>query len=83
VTAARILEALIGATVGIAVSVLIAPPLYLQPAGAAIGDLADRMAGFSREFATGLRGPWSRAASHHWLEQAARSPVRWRWPSAR
>jgi hypothetical protein len=70
VAAARILEALIGATVGIAVSVLIAPPLYLQPAGAAIGDLADRMAGFSRGFAAGLRGPWSRAASHHWLEQA-------------
>ena len=70
VAAARILEALIGAVVGIAVSVLIAPPLYLQPAGAAIGDLAARMAGFSRDFATGLRGPWTRAASHHWLNQA-------------
>ena len=56
VAAARILEALIGAAVGIAVSVLIAPPLYLQPAGAALGDLAERMAGFSREFADGLRG---------------------------
>jgi hypothetical protein len=70
VAAGRILEALIGATVGIAVSVLIAPPLYLQPAGAALGDLAERMAGFSREFAAGLRGPWSRTASQHWLGRA-------------
>ena len=28
------------------------------------------MAGFSRDFATGLRGSWTRAASHHWLNQA-------------
>ncbi len=70
VAAARILEALIGAAVGIAVSVLIAPPLYLQPAGAAIGDLADRMAGLARNFAAGLRGGWTRDASHHWLTQA-------------
>jgi hypothetical protein len=70
VAAARILEALIGAAVGIAVSVLIAPPLYLQPAGAAIGDLAARMAGFARDFAGGLRGTWTRDASHHWLNQA-------------
>ena len=55
---------------GIAVSVLIAPPLYLQPAGAALGDLAGRMADFSRDFAGGLRGGWTRAASQHWLNQA-------------
>jgi hypothetical protein len=70
VAAGRILEALIGAAVGIAVSVLIAPPLYLQPAGAALGDLAGRMAGFSRDLADGLRGDWSRGASQHWLNQA-------------
>lgn len=70
VAAARILEALIGAAVGIAVSVLIAPPLYLQPAGAAIGDLATRMAGFAQDFADGLRGTWSRSAAHHWLTEA-------------
>jgi hypothetical protein len=66
----RVSEAVVGALVGIAVSALIAPPLYLQPAGAAIGDLAERMAGFAREFADGLRGPWSRTAADHWLNQA-------------
>ena len=55
--------------VGIAVSVLVAPPLYVQPAGEAIGELAHRMADFSRGFAEGLRGPWSREAADHWLRE--------------
>jgi hypothetical protein len=63
-------EALLGALVGITVSVLVAPPLYLRPAGEAIGGLAERMADFARDFADGLRGPWSRSAADHWLAQA-------------
>ena len=66
----RVAEALLGALVGITVSVLVAPPLYLQPAGEAIGELAERMANFARNFADGLRGPWSRSAADHWLTQA-------------
>jgi hypothetical protein len=66
----RVTEALLGALVGITVSVLVAPPLYLQPAGEAIGELAERMANFARDFADGLRGPWSRSAADHWLTQA-------------
>ena len=66
----RVAEALLGALVGITVSVLVAPPLYLQPAGEAIGELAERMANFARHFAGGLRGPWSRSAADHWLTQA-------------
>jgi hypothetical protein len=66
----RIAEALLGAGVGITVSVLIAPPLYLQPAGEAIGELAERMATFARDLADGLRGPWSRSAADFWLTQA-------------
>ena len=46
--ASRVGEAIVGAVVGIAVSVLVAPPLYVQPAGDAIGELAHRMADFSR-----------------------------------
>src|SRR6478609_11517671 len=37
--ASRVGEAIVGAVVGIAVSVLVAPPLYVQPAGEAIGEL--------------------------------------------
>ena len=44
---ARVEEAILGALVGVAVSMLVAPPLYLQPAGAAIGELAERMARFA------------------------------------
>ena len=66
----RVTEALLGALVGITVSVLVAPPLYLQPAGEAIGELAARMATFARDFADGLRSPWSRSAADHWLTQA-------------
>lgn len=69
----RVGEAVVGAVVGIAVSVLVAPPLYVQPAGDAIGELAHRMADFTRGFADGLRRPsWSRADADHWL-RAARS----------
>src|SRR3954469_17209782 len=66
----RVTEALLGALVGITVSVLVAPPLYLHPAGEAIGELAERMANYARNFADGLRGPWSRSAADHWLTQA-------------
>lgn len=67
---ARVEEAVLGALVGIAVSVLVAPPLYLQPAGAAIGELAERMAGFARGLGDALQGPWSRPAADHWMAQA-------------
>jgi hypothetical protein len=65
-----VVEALLGALVGIAVSVLVAPPLYLQPAGEAIGELAERMGGFTRDFAAALRGPWSRSTTDDLLDQA-------------
>ena len=67
---ARVEEAILGALVGIAVSMLVAPPLYLQPAGEAIGELAERMARFARGFADGVREPWSRPAADHWMGEA-------------
>jgi hypothetical protein len=67
---ARVEEAVLGALIGIAVSLLVAPPLYLQPAGAAIGELAERMARFAAGLGAGIRQPWSRAAADHWMGQA-------------
>ena len=67
---ARVEEAILGALVGIAVSMLVAPPLYLQPAGAAIGELAERMGRFAAEFGAGIVEPWSRQAADHWMAQA-------------
>lgn len=66
---ARVAEAILGALVGITVSVVIAPPLYVRPAGEAISNLAHRMADVTRGFAVELRQPWSRSAADHWLEQ--------------
>ena len=70
VAAGRVYETLVGAAVGLTVSALVAPPLYLQPAGDAIADLADRMAGFQRDLAAALRSDWSRSAALRWLEGA-------------
>ena len=59
----RVYETLIGAAVGVAVNLLIAPPLYVRPAGEAMAGLAERMAGFLRDLAAQLRRGWSRQAA--------------------
>ncbi|WP_103381851.1 FUSC family protein [Pseudonocardia dioxanivorans] len=70
VAGSRIYETLIGAAAGVLVNVVIAPPLYLQPAGEALGELADRMARFTDALATALRSTWSRADADRWLDDA-------------
>jgi hypothetical protein len=70
VVADRVLETLIGAAVGVLVNVLIAPPLYLQPAGDALAELTGRMAEFMRGLAATLRVEWSRADADRWLDEA-------------
>jgi uncharacterized membrane protein YgaE (UPF0421/DUF939 family) len=45
----RVLETLIGAAVGVVVNVVVAPPVYVQSAGEAIGELAERMARLLRD----------------------------------
>jgi hypothetical protein len=66
----RVYETLIGAGVGVAVNAVIAPPLYIQPAGDALAELAERMARFMRELAAELRSGWSRAAADRRLAEA-------------
>jgi uncharacterized membrane protein YgaE (UPF0421/DUF939 family) len=68
----RVVETLIGAAIGILVNVLIAPPLYIQPADDAIGELVGKLSRLSRELATALREDWSREQADHFL-QAARN----------
>ena len=68
--AGRVIETLIGAAVGVLVNLVIAPPLYVQPASDAVGELADRMGGFARDLATSLRGEWSRAEADRFLGEA-------------
>lgn len=66
----RVYETLIGAAIGLAVDLLIAAPLYVQPAGDALAELADRMARYARGYADTLRAGWSRATADSWLNQA-------------
>jgi hypothetical protein len=66
----RVVETLIGAAVGILVNIAIAPPLYIQPAGDAVAELAVRMGDFSSALAADLRGTWSREAADLHLAKA-------------
>lgn len=66
----RVWETLIGAGVGVAVNALIAPPLYMQSAGDAIRDLADRTAALLREMARDLTDGWSGDAGRRWVDRA-------------
>ena len=66
----RVVETLIGAVVGVLVNVLIAPPLYIQPADDAIGELVGKLSGFSRQLAGAIREEWSRAAAEQFLQDA-------------
>ena len=50
----RVYETLVGAGVGVAVNVVIAAPLYVQPASDALGELAERMAAFLKQLADQL-----------------------------
>jgi hypothetical protein len=68
----RVYETLIGAGVGVAVNAVIAAPLYVQPAGDALAELAERMADFLRKLARQLRAGWSREAADRLLNEARR-----------
>jgi hypothetical protein len=68
----RVYETLVGAAVGVAVNLVIATPLYVQPAGYAIGDLAERMALFLRLLADQLGEGWSRESADRMLNDARR-----------
>ncbi|MBF6056556.1 aromatic acid exporter family protein [Streptomyces eurocidicus] len=52
----RVLETLIGAVVGLLFNVLLVPPVWVQPAGEAIEDLARRMRGLLEDIAEQISG---------------------------
>jgi hypothetical protein len=68
----RVYETLIGAGVGVAVNVVIAAPLYVQPASDALGELAERMAAFLKQLADQLDAGWSRESADRMLNEARR-----------
>lgn len=66
----RVVETLIGAAVGVVVNLVVAPPLYVQPAGDAIAGLSRSTALFLRELADAVADGWSRAEADRWLDRA-------------
>ena len=84
----RDLETLIGAVIGVAVSAMLGPPVYVQPAGDAIGALADDLAGLlavmGEELTEGGRASRptpGRAAPARWTPRCGWP--RPRWPGVR
>jgi len=66
----RVLETLIGAVVGVGVNVVVAPPVYVQPAGQAIVELAEAMARLLRDSGEELVRGWSGEDAYDRLRQA-------------
>jgi Aromatic acid exporter family member 1 len=66
----RVLETLIGAAVGIVVNVVVAPPVYVQPAGEAIAELAEAMARLLGDAGRELARAWSGEDAYDRLQQA-------------
>jgi Aromatic acid exporter family member 1 len=66
----RVLETLIGAGVGVVVNAVLVPPVYLQPAGEAIYELADDMARVLEAVAGDLAEGWSGEDAYERLLEA-------------
>ena len=66
----RLLETLIGAGVGVVVNAVLVPPVYLQPAGEAIYELADDMARVLKGAAADLAEGWSGQDAYERLQEA-------------
>jgi hypothetical protein len=66
----RVVETLIGAVTGVAVSVVLKPPMYVQPAGDAIGQVADQMAKLLAAMGEELTEGWSSGQARSWADRA-------------
>ena len=77
----RILETLIGAVTGVAVNVMLGPPVYVQRAGDAVGNLAGDIAELLRAMGEELTEGWSGEQARGWLHrtQELDRPLRAAW----
>lgn len=66
----RVLETLLGATVGAVISLVVAPPLHLKDSGHAVRHLAEAQAALLHDIADGLRAGWPGPAAAGRLSQA-------------
>ena len=66
----RVVETLIGAVTGVVVSFMLRPPVYVQPAGDAIGELAGEMAELLSSMGEELTEGWSGEQARTWEDRA-------------
>ena len=66
----RVTETLIGAVTGVAISFLLRPPVYVQPAGDAIGELAAAMGELLTSMGEELTEGWSGEQARAWADRA-------------
>jgi uncharacterized membrane protein YccC len=64
--ALRVAEALLGATVGVAVNALILPPLTLRDAGRAVAAVSGEIAELLESITRGLRDGWDEGDARRW-----------------
>lgn len=66
----RVLETMIGAAIGLVVNVVIAPPMFVQSANAAIDDLARKLSRLLAKVGAELREGESSKKTGSWLQEA-------------
>ena len=68
----RVLETLLGGAIGVAVNLVVVPPLFTRSADMRLGELASTIASLLDDVTTGLSGTWDHAAARAWLTRARR-----------
>jgi hypothetical protein len=68
----RVEETLIGAAVGILLNALLAPPVFVEPAGAAVAELADRLTELIQRVGREVSGGATLENAWSWLHEARR-----------
>ncbi len=68
----RVAETVIGAVVGVLAGAVVAPPLYVRPAGDAVRDLALAVADGMRTIASEVRTEYTVEQAQEWLDAARR-----------
>jgi hypothetical protein len=66
----RVAETLIGAVTGVVVSFMLRPPVYVQPAGDAVGELAAEMSKLLASMGEELTEGWSGEQARAWEDRA-------------
>jgi signal transduction histidine kinase len=66
----RVAETLVGAVTGVVVSFMLRPPVYVQPAGDAVGELAAEMSKLLASMGEELTDGWSGEQARAWEDRA-------------